>query len=86
MIPPPPPSGTFKVGEGLKVVRIDYPFNPKGFPFAWLSLIFRVGGEMKKAAGEQTFTGVTVNAKGLGRGIRVLGNNTNQNFPNKCLF
>ena len=41
---------------------------------------------MKKAAGEQTFTGVTVNAKGLGRGIRVLGNNTNQNFPNKCLF
>ena len=31
---------------------------------------------MKKVPGGQTSTGVTVNEKGWGRGIRVLGNNT----------
>ena len=41
-----------------------------------LSLIFQVGGEMKKVAGGQTCSGVTVNKKRWGRGIKLLGNNT----------
>ena len=41
---------------------------------------------MKKVAGGQTSTGVTVNEKGWGRGIRVLGNNTKFSNVFPCFY